>query len=276
MQQLAAAEVRRYLYHTTQDRTLAQVHDFSDVTNAGLPSDTRDSHPLSVWLLTKEKLQTSSDFGDIRRDMPSALTLKPQEYLIHQQAAQTPVYIVGGDSQGLLYGAYRFAEMRGVRFTLHGDVLPDRTAPGAQAGPFVHRQGATGPTFAVRGLQPFHDFFEGPDWWDVQMHKQVCRESQTGGCICRPPCCALLALWCVCWFTRMLGVQSSGAPSMRAMAWAARASAVTGGVRGGSAGCGTMTVPVGTGGGLVSRHLGVTLLLCQSLLVQSLLTMASG
>lgn len=29
------------------------------------------------------------------------------------------------------------------------------------------------PVFTTRGLQPFHDFAEGPDWWCVH-HKCVC------------------------------------------------------------------------------------------------------
>ena len=31
----------------------------------------------------------------------------------------------GGDKNGLLYGAYAFAEQMGVLFYLHGDVVPD-------------------------------------------------------------------------------------------------------------------------------------------------------
>ena len=29
------------------------------------------------------------------------------------------------------------------------------------------------PMFDYRGLQPFHDFPEGPDWWDTQHYKQI-------------------------------------------------------------------------------------------------------
>ncbi len=36
------------------------------------------------------------------------------------------LHISGGDDLGVLYGAYAFAEKLGVRFYLHGDVIPDR------------------------------------------------------------------------------------------------------------------------------------------------------
>ncbi len=78
-------------------------------------------------------------------------------------AASAQVLLVtGGDDVGTLYAAYRLAEMLGVRFYLHGDVIPD--APGEWALPGLDERAA--PLFALRGIQPFHDFPEGPDWWD--------------------------------------------------------------------------------------------------------------
>ena len=69
--------------------------------------------------------------------------------------------ISGGSGVGVLYGAYRFAEKIGVRFYLHGDVIPDERLASL---PDVNDAGA--PLFATRGIQPFHDFPEGPDWWN--------------------------------------------------------------------------------------------------------------
>jgi hypothetical protein len=79
------------------------------------------------------------------------------------------VLVAGGDAIGTLYGAYRFAEHLGVRFYLHGDVIPDE--PQAFRLPDVKESGA--PLFSVRGIQPFHDFPEGPDWWDTDDYKAV-------------------------------------------------------------------------------------------------------
>ena len=70
--------------------------------------------------------------------------------------------VAGGDSIGTLYGAYRLAEHLGVRFYLHGDVVPDEQSPLDL--PTLNEVGK--PLFALRGIQPFHDFPEGPDWWN--------------------------------------------------------------------------------------------------------------
>ena len=87
--------------------------------------------------------------------------LGPGGYQV-QVAPGGPGWIVGGDDLGALYGAYRYLEHLGVRFHLHGDVVEESDTP--LAWPAVAEVGR--PLFTVRGLQPFHDFAEGPDWWD--------------------------------------------------------------------------------------------------------------
>ncbi len=77
--------------------------------------------------------------------------------------------IAGGDGIGTLYGAYRLAEHLGVRFYMHGDVLPDEQVPLAL--PQLDETGK--PLFALRGIQPFHDFPEGPDWWNADEYKAI-------------------------------------------------------------------------------------------------------
>jgi len=69
--------------------------------------------------------------------------------------------ISGGSDAGVLYGAYTFAEKLGVRFYLHGDTIPDEKIPFEL--PVLNETHS--PLFALRGLLPFHDFPEGPDWW---------------------------------------------------------------------------------------------------------------
>ena len=78
-------------------------------------------------------------------------------------------WIVGGDEVGTLYGAYRFAEKLGVRFGLDEDVLPDERL----SGDLPDANETAKPRFALRGLQPFHDFPVGPDWWNLDDYKQV-------------------------------------------------------------------------------------------------------
>jgi len=75
--------------------------------------------------------------------------------------------ITGGSDIAALYGAYDFAEHLGVRFYLHGDVIPDKKIPFVLPNLNVTRN----PLFNARGIQPFHDFQEGPDWWEADDYK---------------------------------------------------------------------------------------------------------
>jgi hypothetical protein len=97
--------------------------------------------------------------------------LAPQERLLAtvRRPGRAALLVTGGDDAGVLYAAYRLAERLGVRFGLHGDTIPDeRLPPGL---PDLDEAGR--PLFAVRGIQPFHDFPEGPDWWSRDDYKAV-------------------------------------------------------------------------------------------------------
>jgi hypothetical protein len=97
--------------------------------------------------------------------------LGPQEFALKTVHAdnRTIWWVVGGDDTGTLYGAYRFAEKLGVRFALDEDILPDEPLTGAWPAP-----DETGkPRFSLRGLQPFHDFSVGPDWWNLSDYQNV-------------------------------------------------------------------------------------------------------
>jgi hypothetical protein len=97
--------------------------------------------------------------------------LKEQEFILKNlpDGKKTTQFIIGGGRSGVLYGAYRFAENLGVRFYLHGDVIPDeRLNTGI---PAMDEKGS--PLFELRGILPFHDFPEGPDWWNLEEYKAV-------------------------------------------------------------------------------------------------------
>ena len=97
--------------------------------------------------------------------------LKPQQFTLTTGGAgdRKIWWIVGGDGVGTLYGAYRFAESLGIRFDLDDDVLPD--TPFSGDWPELNETGK--PQFALRGLQPFHDFSVGPDWWNLQDYQSL-------------------------------------------------------------------------------------------------------
>jgi len=77
--------------------------------------------------------------------------------------------ITGGSALSLLYGAYEFAEQLGVHFYLHGDVIPDEKIAFRLPDLDMRKK----PLFVTRGILPFHDFPEGPDWWNENDYKAI-------------------------------------------------------------------------------------------------------
>jgi hypothetical protein len=77
--------------------------------------------------------------------------------------------ITGNSDLGTLYGAYQYSEKIGVRFYAHGDVIPDGKKKFSL--PVINEMSS--PLFETRGLQPFHDFPEGPDWWNADDYKSI-------------------------------------------------------------------------------------------------------
>jgi len=97
--------------------------------------------------------------------------LKPEEYLIrsYREPDRRLFVIVGGDGPGALYATYRFLERTGIRYHIDGDVLPDEKCDLEAIE--VNEMGK--PRFSKRGLQPFHDFNVGPDWWNLNDYQAV-------------------------------------------------------------------------------------------------------
>ena len=179
MESLAAREIRRYVYlRSGQLFPIVEAQDH-------LPQAA-----LAVVVAQKDRPIVSavcSGSSALSENQAQALArLQAQEYLLQTRQIQGRgvVLVAGGDAQGVLYGAYRLAEHLGVRFYLHGDVVPDgrltisRPASLTQKGA-ERLQGVVTPPlalppfwevgkplFALRGIQPFHDFPEGPDWWN--------------------------------------------------------------------------------------------------------------
>lgn len=86
-------------------------------------------------------------------------TLGEQEFRLRSDGQS--MVISGGSDVAVLYGAYAFAEKIGIRFRIDGDVIPDKKVPFSMP----ELDETQRPLFSLRGLLPFHDFPEGPDWW---------------------------------------------------------------------------------------------------------------
>jgi hypothetical protein len=153
LETLAAREVQRYIYLRTGDRV--PVEPGGSKRSKGSPAiliGRKDRALIAAW--AQQAGQRSALEG-----------LGPEESWLHSPGARrgSTLVLTGGDDVGTLYAAYRFAEHLGVRFYLHGDVLPDEHQ--SLAWPALDER--LRPLFARRGIQPFHDFPEGPDWWNL-------------------------------------------------------------------------------------------------------------
>jgi hypothetical protein len=98
-------------------------------------------------------------------------TTSPGGFMIKSVAAggRTVLVIAGNDPAATLHAAYRYAEHLGVGFGLEGDAVPDRRIDVTISG--LDEAGV--PLFETRGIQPFHDFYEGPDFWNTDDYLTV-------------------------------------------------------------------------------------------------------
>ena len=158
LERLAAQEIRRYVYVRTGMLLEVRTASTDDATSEQIVVGNKDREIVTQWV-RDEALRTTID------------QLAAEQYLLKSvvEGDRRVHLIVGGDDVGTLYAAYQFAEQLGVRFYLHGDVVPDHQMSWELAD--LDQMGR--PLFQTRGIQPFHDFPEGPDWWDPHAYKAV-------------------------------------------------------------------------------------------------------
>lgn len=127
---------------------------------------------IQKYIYLRTKLFVPIQSGEAEHSISEAIVLRDdnrlstEEYSIEMKG--NSLYISGGSDIAVLYGVYSYAELLGVRFALHGDVIPDEPFRGS----LLQCEKKNGkPLFALRGLLPFHDFPEGPDLWNEDMYK---------------------------------------------------------------------------------------------------------
>ncbi len=154
---LAAKEVRRYIYQRTGELFTIIFSD-SLISGADIILVAQKERPIIKLLDDKNVNELISE-------------LKNEEYVLKtiKSNGNSIILLCGGDETGTLYAAYRFAEYLGVRFYLHGDVIPDKKIPFKLPQLNETRK----PLFSIRGILPFHDFPEGPDWWNADDYKAI-------------------------------------------------------------------------------------------------------
>ena len=147
--ELAAKEIQRYIYLRTG--ILADINSLKE-ENAELKKNV-------ILLATSQ--QYKKNVAEFKTEQDYYLASQPEQGLL----------ILGASPIGVLYGAYQFVESGlGVSFELQGDIIPDEklkeiTLTGFDEG--------FSPSFSLRGIQPFHDFPEGPDYWTEEDYQAV-------------------------------------------------------------------------------------------------------
>jgi hypothetical protein len=155
LERFAASELRRYFYLRTGElSSIEEIGSFDEARSGG------------IMLGAKDRLALPESASEIKLD-----SLGPEDYrlLTIGRGSQRRLLIAGGSPVAALYGVYAFIEKLGVRFYLEGDVVPDERIEFAM--PDLDE--TAHPLFVQRGIQPFHDFAEGPDWWTEETYKTI-------------------------------------------------------------------------------------------------------
>jgi hypothetical protein len=157
---LAAKEIRRYIYMRT-----GQLWPVMSNQKFALA---KEFHSLPATVIV------GTYSSDLMTEYRKALGAKPEKetYIARTIVRQgKKIILLSGESaQDVLYAAYSFIELLGVRFYLDGDHYSDIQLPDMQMPRIDDRRK---PIFKLRGINPFHDFAEGPDWWSEDHYKAV-------------------------------------------------------------------------------------------------------
>ena len=150
---LAAKEVRRYVYLRS-----GELLDVESVT----------SLPASGGLIV-----VAANRSPLLASMSNSVGYKPTEgqTLLKSVVAdgRNMLVVSGAGADATLMAAYRYAEKIGVGFDLSGDAIPDTRSKLSLSGFDEVGQ----PLFETCGIQPFHDFFQGPDLWNTRDYRSV-------------------------------------------------------------------------------------------------------
>ncbi len=156
---LASKEVKRYIYATTGEApVITQLKSIP----------TKSGNMIIIAPANNELFETlnlDKGFCD------SLVQAGTEGYCLKTIKSKSgKILLISGNSDvATLYGAYSFAEKLGVRFYAHGDVIPDNKVKLL----IPELSEICSPLFETRGLQPFHDFPEGPDWWNSDDYKSI-------------------------------------------------------------------------------------------------------
>ena len=158
-EQLAVRELQRYLYQLTGKLPRLKTFGTDQRLSVGKKS-----------ILVLNASTAGSLHGILPEEqMKKIYAMGDEDYMLSSLDSDR-LLIVGRQAEGTLYGVYRYLEELGIGFELNGDVLPDQRIKKIRLSGFDELRS---PAFATRGILPFHDFPEGPDWWSEDDYKAV-------------------------------------------------------------------------------------------------------
>lgn len=155
---MAAKEIRRYVYLRTGNLSEIIVND-------------KITQGYKNYIIVANKDEVILQAPLFKEFQQVINSLHNEEFYIKtiQKDGINYYIITGSDNIGTLYAAYTFAEKMGVRFYLEGDVIPDKKINISS----LNIDAINKPLFSIRGILPFHDFPEGPDWWNIDDYKAI-------------------------------------------------------------------------------------------------------
>lgn len=154
MEVLAGKELQRYLYLRT-----GHLPSLTPVSTAfKLPAN-------AILVATSTQFRLS----EVEKIVGISTELIKDDYQL-KSTANGSLLIVGGTDVAVLYGTYKFLESTGIGFAIDGDLIPDEKISHINLSGFNK---VYSPSFELRGIQPFHDFAEGPDWWNKDDYEAI-------------------------------------------------------------------------------------------------------
>lgn len=151
LERFAARETQRLLYLRTGQTVPARF------ARKRLPNT---AHGVLLGCLSHERVRSLLPEAD-----QACLASTPDAFclLTTLRADRHLTVIAGKEANGVLYGVYRFGEHLGFGYGMEGEAVPD--TDGHFCIPRLDEISV--PRFSLRGVLPFHNFPEGPDWWNL-------------------------------------------------------------------------------------------------------------
>jgi hypothetical protein len=177
----AAIELQRYLYTLT-----GQYPPLNTIDAQYAMSPDADHAGVHFILATQESYAKQRHFLQRLQHLPLPLPGSDlNHHLVHPDSHVLHVANIGSTSYVLLYASnptavhhavFSFLEHCGMRFRIAEDVVPDQLRQRFTIATLIKHVGGKfswpktlTPRMSERGLQPFHDFSAGPDWWNQQV-----------------------------------------------------------------------------------------------------------